>query len=81
MREQVMIPNQGDTARKPFFNCWFLSVPQLLLLLDGVSDGSAFKTVLWSTRHIVTGNSDFYADLANMRKVKETVANKPSHLR
>jgi hypothetical protein len=81
MREQVMILNQGDTARQPFFNCWFLSVPHLLLLLDGVSDGSAFKTVLWSTRHIITGNSDFYADLANMRKMKETVANKPPHLR
>jgi hypothetical protein len=52
----------------PFFQCWFLSVPQLFVLLDGVSGAEQFRQTLWRIRHIVTGSTDAYFDLAQVRK-------------
>lgn len=71
IRKQVaaLYPGQKE-VNQPFFNCWFLSVPQLLVLLDGVTDGASFRAELWSCRHVVTGSSDFYFDLSRMRQWK-----------
>jgi hypothetical protein len=76
IREQVaaLYPGQKE-INQPFFNCWFLSVSQLLILLDGVTDGASFRAALWSCRHVVTGSSDFYFDLAKMRQWKRTADN------
>lgn len=63
----------GNTHYRAFFHCWFLSVPQLMVLLDDVSDRESFRTALWKTRHIMTGSSDFYHDYAYMRKLMSTV--------
>jgi hypothetical protein len=69
LREQLKILHPGKTnLDRPFFHCWFLSVPQLLVLLDGVHGAEAFKESLWKTRHVVTGSADFYYDNAWMRK-------------
>ena len=57
-------------VRQPFFNCWFMSIPQLLVLLDDVTDAQTFRDALWSYRHIVTGTSDFYFEIANVRRMK-----------
>lgn len=46
--------------RQPFFNCWFLSLPQLLVLLDDVHTSDDFKEQLWRTRSITHGSQDFY---------------------
>ncbi len=75
IREQVvaLYPGQNE-INQPFFNCWFLSVPQMLALLDGVTDGAGFRATLWSCRHIVTGSSDLYFDLSKMRRWKREVA-------
>ncbi len=75
IREQVaaLYPGQME-INQPFFNCWFLSVPQMLVLLDGVTDGAGFRAALWSCRHIVTGSSDFYFDLSKMRLWKTKAA-------
>jgi hypothetical protein len=72
IREQVgaLHPGQRE-VNQPFFNCWFLSVPQLLVLLDGVGDTADFKAALWSCRHVVTGSSDLYFDLSYMRRLKK----------
>lgn len=77
IREQVatLYPDQKQ-VNQPFFNCWFLSVPQILALLDGVSDGAGFRAALWSCRHIVTGSSDLYFDLSRMRQWKREAAAK-----
>jgi Holliday junction resolvase-like predicted endonuclease len=65
IREQVAALHPGEpVVNRPFFHCWFLSVPQLLILLDGVTDSDGFKDALWKCRHIVTGSSDLYFDLA-----------------
>jgi hypothetical protein len=67
VREQIreLYPNQ-PTINQPFFHCWFLNVPQLLILLDEVNGAGAFRRELWRTRHIVTGSSSFYWDYAWM---------------
>jgi hypothetical protein len=69
----ILEPSDGTTHR-PFFHCWFLSLPQLMVLLDDVNDNESFRSALWKTRHIMTGSSDFYHDYAYMRKLMATVA-------
>jgi hypothetical protein len=65
IRDQVAVLHPDETVvKQPFFHCWFLSVPQLLIFLDGVTDSAGFKAALWKCRHIVTGSSDLYFDLA-----------------
>jgi len=72
IREQVTALHPGQKeVNQPFFHCWFLSVPQLLVILDGVIDGAGFKSALWSCRHIVTGSSDFYFELSMMKRWKK----------
>jgi hypothetical protein len=36
----------GKQVHWPFHNCWFLSVPQLLVLLDDVNDCEAFRDAI-----------------------------------
>jgi Holliday junction resolvase-like predicted endonuclease len=68
LREQFATLYLGLTqVRMPFFHCWFLSVPQLLALLDGVTGPAEFKKALWQTRSLATGTADFYYDLAFVR--------------
>lgn len=76
IRDQVAALHPGEQqVSQPFFNCWFISVPQLLILLDDVSDGAAFKAELWGCRHVVTGSSDLYFDLSRIRGMRmNTVA-------
>lgn len=75
LRDQVAaLYPRGDERRRPFFNCWFLSVPQILLLLDDATDAESFKAALWSTRHFTTGRSDFFADYAYMKTLKTASA-------
>lgn len=64
-----------DPGRKnqPFFNCWFLSVPQILVLLDEVTDAEGFERALWSTRHVTHGSGDFYFELAKARERRAAV--------
>jgi hypothetical protein len=77
IREQVTALHVGQKeVNQPFFHCWYLSVPQLLVLLDGVTDGASFKTALWSCRHIVTGTSDFYFEISMMKRWKRESAAK-----
>ena len=70
VREQIreLYPNQ-PAINQPFFHCWFLSVPQLLVLLDKVEGAEEFRRELWRTRHIVTGSSNFYWDYAHWCRI------------
>jgi len=75
IREQYNTAHAGKAeVRQPFFNCWFMSIPQLLILLDEVSDPATFKDALWSNRHMVTGTSDLYFEMSKMRRMKAEVA-------
>jgi hypothetical protein len=73
IREQIALLHPGELQiKQPFFQCWFLSVPQLLILLDGVTEVSGFKAALWNCRHIATGSSDIYFDMSYMKRLKST---------
>jgi hypothetical protein len=67
-----------DATGQPFFHCWFLSVPQLLVLLDSVKSNDDFRSALWQTRHVWTGSLDFYADHAMIKKWKAEAPRSPS---
>lgn len=71
IRDQIdaMHPRQHKISQ-PFFNCWFLSLPQMLVLLDDVSDAASFLNELWQTRHITMGTSDFYYEFSRMKQMK-----------
>ena len=58
-------PNYRD---QPFFNTWFISIPQLLVLLDGVTSAEQLDNVLRSMKYIVTGSGDFGFELARARE-------------
>jgi len=69
LRDQFAALHAGKTeVHAPFFHCWFLSIPQLLVLLDGVTGSDEFKKALWQTRSLASGTSDFYHDLSFMRR-------------
>jgi Holliday junction resolvase-like predicted endonuclease len=70
--EQYQVLSAHDAGRKdqPFFNCWFLSVPQLLVTLDHVKSAEEFVRALWDTRHITFGTGDYYFELASSRKMR-----------
>jgi hypothetical protein len=71
LREQAKaLGQEKEENNQPFFHCWFLSIPQLLVLLDGVQGADAFKKALWQTRHITFSSLDFYFEHAYMRKLK-----------
>ncbi|AQR69838.1 hypothetical protein BZG29_17040 [Janthinobacterium sp. LM6] len=56
----------------PFYHCWFLSVPQLLILLDEAHDAESFWRAWSSTRGIHMGTLDFYWEHACFNAMKET---------
>jgi Holliday junction resolvase-like predicted endonuclease len=60
----------GDLGPNPFMNVTFLSIPQLLVLLDGVDSPDSFRSALWSNRHTTFGTRDFYFELSQMRRLK-----------
>lgn len=75
VREQVATLHAGSQEfRQPFFHCWFVSVPQLLVMLDDVTDGVSLKSLLWTPRHIVTGSSDLYFELWHTKKRTQAAA-------
>jgi len=64
---ELSVLDKGPT-RNPFFHCWFLSVPQVLILLDSVRSNDDLKNALWETRHVYTGTLDFYFEHAQAKQ-------------
>lgn len=79
LRAQVQELRDLDEMWKthPFFNCWFLSVPQVLLLLNDASSEEDLKEALWQTRHATTGSLDFYYDFSEFRKLGRSKGSPP----
>jgi hypothetical protein len=59
---RFLYPDNGEHQR-PYFNCWFFSLPQLIIILDGISGPEAFRNALWAIRGITTGQGDLCFDL------------------
>ena len=60
----------GHPVNQLFFNCWFFSMPQLVLLLDGINDPSAFRDRLNRLKHFTFHTLDFYRDFSLARRGK-----------
>lgn len=60
-----------QTGANPFFNCWFLSVGHLMVMLDHVSSNDSLWQQLRQTRSATMGSLDFYFEYAEMRKIRE----------
>lgn len=43
-----------------FFNCWFLSLPQFLILIDDVYDKEGLEQKLSHSRYLSYNTNDFY---------------------
>ena len=54
----------------PFFSCWFLSVPQILIMMDDVRDANSFVSSLWTTRHLTMSTLDFYFEYAQAKRIR-----------
>jgi hypothetical protein len=67
LRLEKYDPNFKD---HPYFNCWFLSLPQLFLILKHSIDEKSFVEILKKTKHITFGSGNFYNEFyfANLRK-------------
>lgn len=53
-----------------YFNCWFFSLSQLMIILDGVSGPEAFREALWAIRGITTGQDDLCFDLCYVKEME-----------
>lgn len=51
----------------PFFNCWFLSLPQLLILIDDSTDTESFVNQLKKVKHIRFMSLDFYFEYSKLK--------------
>jgi hypothetical protein len=69
--QQARLERSGVKAVDQFNNWWFLSVPQLLFVLNCVSGPEAFYNDLRLVRQIHTGTMDFYRDLVRWRRSRD----------
>jgi hypothetical protein len=57
-------------AHYPFFNCWFLSLPQLLEVINISSDNNTFHEVFRKTKHVTMSTLDWYREFDTVTKLK-----------
>lgn len=78
IRTQLHALHAGEAQiDQPFFHCWFLSLPQLLVVLDDVQGAEEFKTKLATTRHSTTGSQDFYWEHTKMLQLRAGATSAP----
>lgn len=68
LTQQTIELHKEEEDPRYFFNCWFLSVPQLLMMLDGVHGPEEFKQAFWQTKSVVMNAQDFYYELEQGRR-------------
>ena len=69
--QRTRLERLGVKAVDQFHNWWFLSVPQLLFVLNCVTGPEAFYDDLRLVRNIHTGTMDFYKDLVHWRRARD----------
>ncbi len=53
----------------PFYDCWFLSLPQFLILIDDLSEKKSIKKVLHQTKYMSTASLNFYFEYATAKNL------------
>lgn len=71
---QGLLSESRPAPKDLFHDCWFLSVPHLLMLLDESSDAESFWEALGSTKSIFFGSMDFYWEHSHFKSMKERAA-------
>jgi hypothetical protein len=51
----------------PFYDCWFLSLPQFLILIDDLSEKKSIKKLLDQTKYSSTASFNFYFEYATAK--------------
>lgn len=73
LRVERELAEMREPDDAPFHHCWFLSLPQLLILLDEVSDAPSFEAALRTTRNTTLGSLDFYWEHAHISSWRSAV--------
>ncbi|OYV39073.1 MAG: hypothetical protein B7Z81_03790 [Acidocella sp. 20-61-6] len=68
-QNRFLYPEDG-LHHRPYFNCWFFSLPQLMIILDGVNDAEEFRDVLWGIRGMSNGHGDLCYDIRYAERMK-----------
>ena len=53
----------------PFYDCWFLSLPQFLILIDDLSEKKSIKKLLDQTKYGSTASLNFYFEYATAKEL------------
>lgn len=61
-QEMAALQQLGKDGGALFMNCWFLSVPQLMMLVEGVQGPTDFTDRIGKLRHLTYRTLDFYRD-------------------
>ncbi len=63
----------------PYFNCWFMSLPQLLEVINISTDNNSFYKTFKKTKHFSTNTLDWYRefDYATVLEVEQAKSSKP----
>lgn len=67
-REAEALVELGKIPHALFINCWFFSVPQLLMIIDDVETPQALVKRLSTLRHMSFQTLDLYRDFAMARR-------------
>lgn len=52
----------NDYPKHPYFDCWFMSLPQLLEVINLSSDGNSFYETFRKTKHVSLNTLDWYRE-------------------
>jgi hypothetical protein len=70
LRTQVTSLSNMKDSRRAFFDCWFVSIPQILLLLESAQTNSDFINALTRMKFVTFGTLDFYYEYSLIRDRK-----------
>ena len=71
LKEQSKILAKYDKSftDSPFFDCWFLSLPQLLIMIDDSNDNESFIEQLRKVKQIGFLSLDWYFEYGKLKKI------------
>jgi hypothetical protein len=68
-QNQILADYDENFNKSPFFNCWFLSLPQLLIIIDDSNNTETFVKQLTKVKHIGFLSHDWYFEYGQLNKI------------
>ena len=72
-RVQTLLELDPMLKRAPFDHCWFISIPQLLIMLDDVNSNDEFDPLMDVLRHVTNGTMDYYTEYSMAAKYRDMI--------